>query len=62
MMKFKDWYTARYGMWPGVEGEPIDLVMARLANAFAENVDEAVALRLPDRGQASSMLRTGVGP
>jgi hypothetical protein len=60
MMNFKDWYTAKHGAFPGVEGEFYTDMFSRLANAFAEYVDEVVAVRLPDRGAPTATWRPDV--
>ncbi len=60
MLKFKDWYIAKHGVYPGHNGEDMYFVMARLADAFAEYVDEAVATLLPDRGSPTTTWRPDV--
>lgn len=54
MLKFKDWYIAKHGAYPGHRGELMADITARLADAFAEYVDEAVAARLPDLGHPTA--------
>lgn len=39
-MKFKDYYTEKHGVWPAHECERVDVAMARLADTFADFVDE----------------------
>ena len=39
MMKFKEFYEARYGKYPGAEGERYEDIFKRLTDAFAEYVD-----------------------
>lgn len=47
MMKFKDWYIAKHGIYPkATPGELISDVMARLADDFSEYVDEVVAEKM----------------
>jgi hypothetical protein len=36
---FRDWCSRR-GVWPPIQGTPIDLAFARLGQAFVEYVDE----------------------
>ncbi len=43
MMKFKQWFEQKYGVYPGRVGEPNAVVDVRLANAVAEYVDEQVS-------------------
>lgn len=43
MIPFREWYEQRYGQYPGDVGEEWSSIMLRLADAFAEYVDEVVA-------------------
>lgn len=41
-MKFKEWYEKKHGKYPGICGEYTHTVMARVAEAIAEYVDEKI--------------------
>jgi hypothetical protein len=60
MLNFKDWYIAKHGDYPGLQGERYDHLFARMADAFADYVDYVVAHRLPDRGSPTATWRPDV--
>lgn len=42
MTPFKEWYTRKHGAYPGEPEEFVGDIFQRLADAFAEYVDEAM--------------------
>lgn len=45
MKPYRQWFEERYGAYPGVINEPLDVVFRRMADSFAEYV-EAVAVEI----------------
>jgi len=43
---FREWYIVRYGDYPGHALKEVHVVWARLADAFADYVDEVVQEKL----------------
>jgi len=40
---FKDWFSERYGFWPWLMSDPPPTAFERLADGFAEYVDEVTS-------------------
>lgn len=61
MIDFKTWYAERYGAYPGTAGEPYDLVMSRVFDAFADYATQAVNVpaNTPDRVTQTEQSFTG---
>lgn len=42
-LKFRDWYVARHGDWPGFHGDPYHVIFQAMTDGMADYIDEVVA-------------------